>query len=176
MERQLVTLCLLCSVSTGLADANAQFAFGGPVAQTNGRRQLYGGVLSRLRLLMISRMAKPEEVDPKEENFGQEVALGVPGADLPITASSVSVINSRHDSADGPTGHRPGNKPGFATNEGDVAWSTVQYTHVRLKSSHPRCRIPRRSQRLQRDRASVSRTRRRQHYSKVTIAGFQQRL
>lgn len=53
-----------CSVSTGLADANAQFAFGGPVAQTNGRRQLYGGVLSRLRLLMISRMAKPEEVRP----------------------------------------------------------------------------------------------------------------
>ena len=49
-------------MSTGLADANAQFAFGGPVAQTNGRRQLYGGVLSRLRLLMISRMAKPEEV------------------------------------------------------------------------------------------------------------------
>ena len=53
-----------CSVSTGLADANAQFAFGGPVAQTNGRRQLYAGVLSRLRLLMISRMAKPEEVSP----------------------------------------------------------------------------------------------------------------
>ena len=53
-----------CSVSTGLADANAQFAFGGPVAQTNGRRQLYASVLSRLRLLMISRMAKPEEVSP----------------------------------------------------------------------------------------------------------------
>ena len=52
-------------MSTGLADANAQFAFGGPVAQTNGRRQLYAGVLSRLRLLMISRMAKPEEVSPK---------------------------------------------------------------------------------------------------------------
>ena len=53
-----------CSVSTGLADANAQFAFGGPVTQTNGRRQLYASVLSRLRLLMISRMAKPEEVSP----------------------------------------------------------------------------------------------------------------
>ena len=53
-----------CSVSTGLADANAQFAFGGPAAQTNGRRQLYAAVLSRLRLLMISRMAKPEEVRP----------------------------------------------------------------------------------------------------------------
>ena len=52
-------------MSTGLADADAQFAFGGPVAQTNGRRQLYAGVLSRLRLLMISRMAKPEEVSPK---------------------------------------------------------------------------------------------------------------
>ena len=50
------------SVSTGLADANAAFAFGGPAAPASGRRQLYGGVLSKLRLLMISRMAKPEEV------------------------------------------------------------------------------------------------------------------
>ena len=55
---------LACSVITGLSDANAQFAFGGPVTQTNGRRQLYAAVLSRLRLLMISRMAKPEEVRP----------------------------------------------------------------------------------------------------------------
>ena len=50
------------SVSTGLADANAAFAFGGPASPASGRRQLYGGVLSKLRLLMISRMAKPEEV------------------------------------------------------------------------------------------------------------------
>ena len=64
VQSQQLKWCLVCSVSTGLADANAQFAFGGPVAQTNGRRQLYGGVLSRLRLLMISRMAKPEEVGP----------------------------------------------------------------------------------------------------------------
>ena len=53
------------TLSTGLADANAAFAFGGPPAGGNaakGRKQLYAAVLSRLRLLMISRMAKPEEV------------------------------------------------------------------------------------------------------------------
>lgn len=50
------------SVTTGMADANAAFAFGGVPAATSGRRQLYAAVLSRLRLLMISRMAKPEEV------------------------------------------------------------------------------------------------------------------
>ena len=50
------------SVSTGMADANAQFAFGGaPGAQSAGRRQLYAGVLSKLRRLMITRMAQPEE-------------------------------------------------------------------------------------------------------------------
>jgi exportin-1 len=47
------------SVST--LDVNAPFAFGGPVAPSN-RKALYAAVLSRLRLLMISRMAKPEEV------------------------------------------------------------------------------------------------------------------
>ena len=47
------------SVST--LDVNAPFAFGGPVAPSN-RKALYAAVLSKLRLLMISRMAKPEEV------------------------------------------------------------------------------------------------------------------
>jgi CRM1 / Exportin repeat 2 len=51
------------SVST--LDANAPFAFGGPVAPSN-RKALYAAVLSRLRLLMISRMAKPEEVRVQE--------------------------------------------------------------------------------------------------------------
>lgn len=50
------------SVTTGMADANAAFAFGGAAPAATGRRHLYGAVLSRLRLLMISRMAKPEEV------------------------------------------------------------------------------------------------------------------
>lgn len=50
------------SVTTGMADANAAFAFGGAAPAVAGRRHLYGAVLSRLRLLMISRMAKPEEV------------------------------------------------------------------------------------------------------------------
>lgn len=47
------------SVST--LDVNAPFAFGGPVAPSN-RKALYATVLSKLRLLMITRMAKPEEV------------------------------------------------------------------------------------------------------------------
>ena len=54
------------SVTTGMADANAPFAFAGapiaPGAATGGRKALYREVLSRLRLLMITRMAKPEEV------------------------------------------------------------------------------------------------------------------
>ena len=50
------------SVTTGLADNNAPFAFGGLSPQESGRKALYQAVLSRLRLLMISRMAKPEEV------------------------------------------------------------------------------------------------------------------
>ena len=54
------------SVTTGLADGSASFAFVGspppPGAAAAGRKQLYREVLSRLRLLMITRMAKPEEV------------------------------------------------------------------------------------------------------------------
>ena len=38
-----------------------QFLFGAGSANS-GRRSLYASVLSRLRQLMISRMAKPEEV------------------------------------------------------------------------------------------------------------------
>jgi hypothetical protein len=52
------------SVST--LDVNAPFAFGGPVAPSN-RKALYAAVLSRLRLLMITRMAKPEEVRTKPQ-------------------------------------------------------------------------------------------------------------
>lgn len=54
------------SVTTGLADGSASFAFVGAVPPPGpaaaGRKQLYREVLSRLRLLMITRMAKPEEV------------------------------------------------------------------------------------------------------------------
>lgn len=54
------------SVTTGLADGSASFAFAGAVPPPGpaaaGRKQLYREVLSRLRLLMITRMAKPEEV------------------------------------------------------------------------------------------------------------------
>ena len=54
------------SVTTGLADGSASFAFVGalppPGAAAAGRKHLYREVLSRLRLLMITRMAKPEEV------------------------------------------------------------------------------------------------------------------
>lgn len=47
--------------SSTTIDVNAAFAFGGPVAPSN-RRSLYAGILSKLRTLMITRMAKPEEV------------------------------------------------------------------------------------------------------------------
>ena len=56
------------SVTTGLADGSASFAFAGAVPPPGpaaaGRKALYREVLSRLRLLMITRMAKPEEVRP----------------------------------------------------------------------------------------------------------------
>ncbi|BDA47056.1 Exportin-1 [Coccomyxa sp. Obi] len=61
------------SVTTGMADANAAFAFGGAPAAMTGRRQLYAAVLSRMRLLMISRMAKPEEVIVVEDENGNIV-------------------------------------------------------------------------------------------------------
>ncbi|KAK9807779.1 hypothetical protein WJX72_008954 [[Myrmecia] bisecta] len=53
-------------------EANAQFAFGGPAVNAS-RKALYAQVLSRLRLLMISRMAKPEEVIVVEDENGNIV-------------------------------------------------------------------------------------------------------
>ncbi len=47
--------------SAAVIDANAAFAFAGPVPMAN-RRALYSGILSKLRQLCITRMAKPEEV------------------------------------------------------------------------------------------------------------------
>ena len=47
--------------SAAVIDANAAFAFAGPVPVAN-RRLLYAGILSKLRQLCITRMAKPEEV------------------------------------------------------------------------------------------------------------------
>lgn len=47
--------------SSSTLDTTAAFAFGGAVDAPN-RKGMYLEVLSRLRLLMISRMAKPEEV------------------------------------------------------------------------------------------------------------------
>jgi exportin-1 len=58
------------SVST--LDVNAPFAFGGPVAPSN-RKALYAAILSRLRLLMISRMAKPEEVSAHRQPCSLDV-------------------------------------------------------------------------------------------------------
>ncbi len=48
--------------SAAVIDANAAFAFAGPVPVAN-RRLLYAGILSKLRQLCITRMAKPEEVN-----------------------------------------------------------------------------------------------------------------
>ncbi|KAK9840628.1 hypothetical protein WJX81_005548 [Elliptochloris bilobata] len=65
------------SVTTGLADGSAPFAFMGtpaaPGTASAGRKQLYREVLSRLRLLMITRMAKPEEVIVVEDENGNIV-------------------------------------------------------------------------------------------------------
>ena len=47
--------------SSTTMDVNAAFAFGGPLTPSN-RRTLFSGILSKLRTLMITRMAKPEEV------------------------------------------------------------------------------------------------------------------
>ena len=51
--------------STSLVEPNAQFCFGGPASVGTGRKELYKGLLSKLRNLMICRMAKPEEVRPQ---------------------------------------------------------------------------------------------------------------
>lgn len=77
------------SVTTGLADGSASFAFAGAVPPPGpaaaGRKALYREVLSRLRLLMITRMAKPEEVRGRSDyapcgvmrrNYVQRLALG----------------------------------------------------------------------------------------------------
>ncbi|KAK9798116.1 hypothetical protein WJX73_000475 [Symbiochloris irregularis] len=58
----------------GMPALSQPFLFGsGMAAAQQGRRALYSAVLSRLRLLMISRMAKPEEVIVVEDENGQIV-------------------------------------------------------------------------------------------------------
>lgn len=60
--------------STVAAEPN--FAFGAAAAggaPPRSRRELYGSILSRLRALMISRMAKPEEVIVVEDENGNVV-------------------------------------------------------------------------------------------------------
>jgi hypothetical protein len=60
--------------SATTADPNAAFAFGGaPAAPAAGRRALYGPLLSRVRAVMIARMAKPEEVIVVEDENGNVV-------------------------------------------------------------------------------------------------------
>lgn len=52
----------------------SQFAFGGmPISAAAMRRKLYGPLLSKLRALMIARMAKPEEVIVVEDENGNIV-------------------------------------------------------------------------------------------------------
>jgi exportin-1 len=54
------------SVQTSIVEMNGGFGgFGGPPnGADNSRKRFFSQVLSRLRLLMITRMAKPEEVSP----------------------------------------------------------------------------------------------------------------
>lgn len=54
-------------------DGNAAFAFGMATKVRTGRRETFSGVLSRLRSLMIARMAKPEEVIVVEDENGNVV-------------------------------------------------------------------------------------------------------
>lgn len=49
------------------------FCFGGDLAGPPSRRKLYAGILSKLRALMIARMAKPEEVIVVEDENGNIV-------------------------------------------------------------------------------------------------------
>lgn len=58
--------------SSSTLDTTAAFAFGGATEPPN-RKAMYLEVLSRLRLLMISRMAKPEEVIVVEDENGNIV-------------------------------------------------------------------------------------------------------
>jgi hypothetical protein len=59
--------------SAAVADANITFSFAGAPPPGAGRRELYAAVLSQLRGLMISRMAKPEEVIVVEDENGNVV-------------------------------------------------------------------------------------------------------
>ncbi|KAL6772266.1 XPO1 [Auxenochlorella protothecoides x Auxenochlorella symbiontica] len=61
-------------VCTTAGNETAQFAFGGmPISAAAMRRKLYGPLLSKLRALMIARMAKPEEVIVVEDENGNIV-------------------------------------------------------------------------------------------------------
>jgi len=61
--------------SSVAAEPNAAFSFGGAAGggPGRGRRELYSGVLSHLRAVMIARMAKPEEVIVVEDENGNVV-------------------------------------------------------------------------------------------------------
>lgn len=52
---------LVPDIFGSVQDVNQPFAFGSPITAGN-RRPLYAGIFSKLRTLMITRMAKPEEV------------------------------------------------------------------------------------------------------------------
>jgi exportin-1 len=70
--------------SSVAAEPNAGFAFGAAVAPSppRGRRELYAGVLTRLRALMIARMAKPEEVIVVEDENGNVVRESMKDTDV----------------------------------------------------------------------------------------------
>jgi len=59
--------------SSVASEPNAAFAFGLANKVMTGRRETFSGVLSKLRALMIARMAKPEEVIVVEDENGNVV-------------------------------------------------------------------------------------------------------
>ena len=64
----------------------------GPGTQLLQRRQLYAGPMSKLRLLMISRMAKPEEVLIVEDENGNIVRETLKDNDVLVQYKVISCL------------------------------------------------------------------------------------
>ena len=72
-------------------------------AQLMQRRQLYAGPMSKLRLLMISRMAKPEEVLIVEDENGNIVRETLKDNDVLVQYKVVFYLIKREDKKENKT-------------------------------------------------------------------------
>ncbi len=66
--------------------------FLGTIVHTNSRRALYGGILSSLRVVMIERMVKPEEVLIVEDDNGEIVRESIKETDTIILYKSMREV------------------------------------------------------------------------------------